>query len=209
MRDDEATPLAETRAERPGLSDAKPTCMISSTYRKSCTVSAFLVYSRLQRSDRRHHRARRFRAPGRSAISPKCVFVRSIGYRYAQPHSQGRSPSRRQPLRVDGSAGDRRPGLIRTARRALLLRHPPQDRERAELYTGGWDDAATFATHNAFVLALIGVFLAVHHFDDHQRIEAAVRRTRDEILWPLLALLWVLAITVSQGSSAKFIYFDF
>jgi hypothetical protein len=26
---------------------------------------------------------------------------------------------------------------------------------------------------------------------------------------PLIALLWVLAITLSQGSSAKFIYFDF
>jgi alginate O-acetyltransferase complex protein AlgI len=36
-----------------------------------------------------------------------------------------------------------------------------------------------------------------------------VRRLRAEILWPLLALLWVLAIAVSQGSSAKFIYFDF
>ena len=79
----------------------------------------------------------------------------------------------------------------------------------AALYTGGWDDAAAFATRNAFVLALIVVFLALHHFDDHQRIEAAVRRTRGEILWPLLALLWVLAITVSHGSSAKFIYFDF
>jgi hypothetical protein len=36
-----------------------------------------------------------------------------------------------------------------------------------------------------------------------------VRYLRAEILWPLLLLLWMLAITVSHGSSAKFIYFDF
>ena len=37
----------------------------------------------------------------------------------------------------------------------------------------------------------------------------AARRLRPEILWPIIAGLWLLAVTVSQGSSAKFIYFDF
>lgn len=40
-------------------------------------------------------------------------------------------------------------------------------------------------------------------------IVAFVRYTRAEIFWPILCLLWILAITLSQGSSAKFIYFDF
>jgi hypothetical protein len=29
------------------------------------------------------------------------------------------------------------------------------------------------------------------------------------LYWPAIAFLWVLAITISTGSSAKFIYFDF
>jgi hypothetical protein len=36
-----------------------------------------------------------------------------------------------------------------------------------------------------------------------------VRFGRPEIMWPALDLLWIIAITVSQDSSAKFIYFDF
>jgi len=35
------------------------------------------------------------------------------------------------------------------------------------------------------------------------------RKVRNEFIWPALALAWILAITVSQGSSAKFVYFDF
>ena len=60
-----------------------------------------------------------------------------------------------------------------------------------------------------FVLVLIATFFAAHRFDDHRRVKAAVRYVRPEILWPMLILLWMIAITVSQGSSAKFIYFDF
>jgi hypothetical protein len=36
-----------------------------------------------------------------------------------------------------------------------------------------------------------------------------VRFGRPEIMWPALGLLWIIAITVSQGSSAKSIYFGF
>jgi alginate O-acetyltransferase complex protein AlgI len=74
---------------------------------------------------------------------------------------------------------------------------------------GGWLDAATFAGRQLFVLTLITVFLLLHRLDDHRRIGAAVRFVRPEIIWPILILLWVTAISISQGSSAKFIYFDF
>ena len=56
---------------------------------------------------------------------------------------------------------------------------------------------------------LLGVFFALHRLDDHRRVKLALRRVRPELLWPLVVLLWVLAITLSQGTSAKFIYFDF
>jgi hypothetical protein len=74
---------------------------------------------------------------------------------------------------------------------------------------GGWDGASTVLGANAFVALLVAIFFLVHRFDDHRRVKVAVRRLRPEILWPIILVLWVLAITVSQGSSAKFIYFDF
>jgi hypothetical protein len=48
-----------------------------------------------------------------------------------------------------------------------------------------------------------------HRFDRHAYLRLAVLRLNKGILWPAIMLLYVLAITVSQGSSAKFIYFDF
>jgi alginate O-acetyltransferase complex protein AlgI len=74
---------------------------------------------------------------------------------------------------------------------------------------GGWADAGPFLRRNLFVLSLLVAFFLVHRFDDHRRIRLAVRRLRAEILWPAIVLLWIIAITVSEGSSAKFIYFDF
>jgi alginate O-acetyltransferase complex protein AlgI len=73
----------------------------------------------------------------------------------------------------------------------------------------GWANLSTFASDNLFTLALIAVFLLAHRFDDHRRVRAMVRRIRPEIGWPLLLFFWVLAIAVSQGNTAKFIYFDF
>jgi alginate O-acetyltransferase complex protein AlgI len=80
---------------------------------------------------------------------------------------------------------------------------------RAPFIGGGWEGALTYAGRNVFVLTLLATFFAAHRFDDHRRVKAAVRYVRPEALWPALVLLWVIAITVSQGSSAKFIYFDF
>jgi alginate O-acetyltransferase complex protein AlgI len=74
---------------------------------------------------------------------------------------------------------------------------------------GGWAGARTFLAANVFVLALLVVFFLAHPFDDHRRIRWAVRQLRAEILWPIMLFLWALAITVSQGNAAKFIYFDF
>jgi alginate O-acetyltransferase complex protein AlgI len=70
-------------------------------------------------------------------------------------------------------------------------------------------DWSAFGVENAFTLGLLAVFLALHRWDDHQSVEALVKRLPVPVLAPLLALGWVLAITVSHGSSAKFIYFDF
>jgi hypothetical protein len=79
----------------------------------------------------------------------------------------------------------------------------------ASIAGSGWADVNAFAAKNAFVLLLVGIFFIVHRFDDHRRVKLAARYVRPEVFWPVLILFWIIAITVSQGSSAKFIYFDF
>jgi alginate O-acetyltransferase complex protein AlgI len=74
---------------------------------------------------------------------------------------------------------------------------------------GGWAGAASFLAGHLFVVALIATFFLTHRFDDHRRVKLAVRCLPPAVLWPILLLLWMTAVAVSQGSSAKFIYFDF
>jgi alginate O-acetyltransferase complex protein AlgI len=74
---------------------------------------------------------------------------------------------------------------------------------------GSWAGTPQFFNAHVFEFLLIALFFALHRYDDHRRIRIAAARLRPEILWPLLLVQWALAITVSQGSSAKFIYFDF
>jgi alginate O-acetyltransferase complex protein AlgI len=62
---------------------------------------------------------------------------------------------------------------------------------------------------HVFEIMLIALFFLFHRYDDHRRVRIAAARQRPEIVWPLLLVQWAPAITVSQGSSAKFIYFDF
>lgn len=80
---------------------------------------------------------------------------------------------------------------------------------RSSVAGGGWELASALVQSNLFVVGAIIVLLLLHRFDDHRRVKAMVRRMRPELLWPLLLFLWLAAITISQGSSAKFIYFDF
>jgi D-alanyl-lipoteichoic acid acyltransferase DltB (MBOAT superfamily) len=77
------------------------------------------------------------------------------------------------------------------------------------LILGGYGDALTFLSKNIFVAVLIVLFILLHRFDDHRRLKWLIRRSRAEITLPFIAACWILAITISHGSSAKFIYFDF
>jgi alginate O-acetyltransferase complex protein AlgI len=74
---------------------------------------------------------------------------------------------------------------------------------------GNWAGATQYLSAHVFEILLMVIFFALHRFDDNRRVRIAAARLRPEILWPVLLALWALAITVSQGSSAKFIYFDF
>jgi alginate O-acetyltransferase complex protein AlgI len=59
------------------------------------------------------------------------------------------------------------------------------------------------------MMAASVVFAASHRFDDHRLVRLAVRRTRPEFIWTAILFGWIVAITVSQGSSGAFVYFDF
>jgi alginate O-acetyltransferase complex protein AlgI len=76
-------------------------------------------------------------------------------------------------------------------------------------FLGDWTGATDYLSSHLGALALLAIFLALHRYDDRRYLRLALRRIRAEILWPAVALLWVLAIAAGLGGSAKFIYFDF
>lgn len=75
--------------------------------------------------------------------------------------------------------------------------------------TGSAQDPWAFLVEHAYPILLIGLFLALHPFDSHARIRLALKTAPRAVVWALLLVLSTLAIALSQGSSAKFIYFDF
>jgi alginate O-acetyltransferase complex protein AlgI len=77
------------------------------------------------------------------------------------------------------------------------------------IFGGHWNTAPDYAWQNVGLLILILIFFLLHRFDDHRLMRWAARRVRGEVLWPGIILLWVLAITVSHGTSERFIYFEF
>jgi alginate O-acetyltransferase complex protein AlgI len=75
--------------------------------------------------------------------------------------------------------------------------------------TANWDGGVAFAAAQSFPILLLAMFAILHPFDRHALVRLGVRRLNPGLVWPAIGLCWILAIAVSQGSSAKFIYFDF
>ena len=76
-------------------------------------------------------------------------------------------------------------------------------------FTGGWDNLGETASAFMFPILLMVVFSATHAIDGHARVRWLLGRLPAVVVWPVFIALWALAITISAGSSAKFIYFDF
>lgn len=68
---------------------------------------------------------------------------------------------------------------------------------------------SAFLYANLTVLVVLGVALATHRFDTQRQLRRAVQHLPPVLYPPLIAAAWILAIVVSSGTSAKFIYFDF
>lgn len=76
-------------------------------------------------------------------------------------------------------------------------------------FTGASTGLGVFLSEHAYALVLLFVFVTTHRFDDHSRVRLALKRARRPVVWAILLTTAALAIALSQGSSAKFIYFDF
>ena len=76
-------------------------------------------------------------------------------------------------------------------------------------FTAGYGDAAGTLSKLAFPILLTVIFLATHVLDRHSRLRWLSVHGNKIIQWAVIVLFWIVAIAVSQGSSAKFIYFDF
>lgn len=94
----------------------------------------------------------------------------------------------------------------------IFFRAPDLDtvwRVMAGPFTAGVGDPLLFMRANAFPLLLTALFFLFHRYDDHRLIRLATRRLPVAIVWPVIALAWILSVTISAGSSSAFIYFDF
>lgn len=70
-------------------------------------------------------------------------------------------------------------------------------------------NVAEFVTGHRFELILLLVFFASHRFDDHRLFRRLARKAPVAVTWGGIAVLWMVALTISGTSSAQFIYFDF
>jgi alginate O-acetyltransferase complex protein AlgI len=76
-------------------------------------------------------------------------------------------------------------------------------------FLGDWGDARTSLLAHVPALLLLSIFFLLHRVDDHRWVMVAVRRCYPQVIWPAMVVLWCVAITVSQGRSERFIYFEF
>jgi D-alanyl-lipoteichoic acid acyltransferase DltB (MBOAT superfamily) len=92
----------------------------------------------------------------------------------------------------------------------VLFRAPNMEvayRILAAPFTASWDESSFSRGGLAFILT--SVFFLLHRWDSHGTMRWLVNRIPLVVLYSLNVGILVLAVVLSQGSSAKFIYFDF
>ncbi len=76
-------------------------------------------------------------------------------------------------------------------------------------FTGSTSGLGAFLSDHAYVLILMLAFFATHRWDNHARVRLVLKRASKPVVWATVLVIAMLSIALSQGSSAKFIYFDF
>jgi len=64
-----------------------------------------------------------------------------------------------------------------------------------------------FVASKAYTLALLALLFIWHGFDGHSQIRRLTESLRAEVLWPLVALICILAVTLNVKTTSKFILF--
>lgn len=72
-----------------------------------------------------------------------------------------------------------------------------------------WTGFAAWCTQQIFPLSLLAIFFVLYRFDDHRKVRKLVQILNPAIFWSIIVFLFVFCAALSQGSSGKFIYFDF
>ena len=72
-----------------------------------------------------------------------------------------------------------------------------------------WGSFGSFLSGRAFELILLVLFFATHRFDSYRTVRGLVHLASPVVYWPVIGLIWVLSIAISQDYNLKFIYFDF
>jgi alginate O-acetyltransferase complex protein AlgI len=120
------------------------------------------------------------------------------------------------PMRRAGLAMPRWLGVVLTFQFVTIawvfFRAPDVSTARKVLagpFVASWTDAGSFVQGHVFELLLLAMFLLTHKYDRHAGLRLLVSRSHKGLVWVGIGLACTIAITVSQGSSSKFIYFDF
>ncbi|WP_320674924.1 MBOAT family O-acyltransferase [Prochlorococcus sp. MIT 1341] len=72
-----------------------------------------------------------------------------------------------------------------------------------------YNDLTLFVAQNLPIIILVFTFFVTHHLDDWSKAVFFMRKTPPEVKYPLLLSLLILCLSLSHGSSGRFIYFDF
>lgn len=76
-------------------------------------------------------------------------------------------------------------------------------------FTAPVGDYFSFIQEHLFTILLLILFFLTHRFDSHHNIRRMVSRCPRYVLWFIIGLCWLLAVTMNVSSSEKFIYYDF
>jgi alginate O-acetyltransferase complex protein AlgI len=76
-------------------------------------------------------------------------------------------------------------------------------------FNGSLSDMSSFISNNGFILFILSFFYLTHILDDHAHFYYLIHKVPKSLAWVFIVFMFVLAVALSGGNSAAFIYFDF
>jgi alginate O-acetyltransferase complex protein AlgI len=76
-------------------------------------------------------------------------------------------------------------------------------------FNSSLSDMSSFISNNGFILFILSFFYLTHILDDHAHFYYLIHKVPKSLAWVFIIFMFVLAVALSGGNSAAFIYFDF